>query len=167
MHADQLVPAVFAAVAVLCLLIVADGRCNRPAARSQEVERSRAAGASTAKAFTEGYFRRPKAEPGEAATRQPGSERPRRAVTPAATERFLPHRRDPDRAGAAGDANLPGDVGEAVDAILPAVVAAVAVLCLLIAGRADGHDEYVPAAAGSKEVEPQQGCCETSTAKAF
>ncbi|XP_044949150.1 probable pathogenesis-related protein CaO19.6200 [Hordeum vulgare subsp. vulgare] len=44
------------------------------------------------------------------------------------------------------------------DQLVPAVVAAVAVLCLLIAGRADGQDEYVPAAAGSEEaVEPQPG----------
>ncbi|VAI26468.1 unnamed protein product [Triticum turgidum subsp. durum] len=39
------------------------------------------------------------------------------------------------------------------DQIVPAVVAAVAVVCLLIAGRVDGQDEYVPAGAGSQEVE--------------
>ncbi|KAF7063009.1 hypothetical protein CFC21_069544 [Triticum aestivum] len=39
------------------------------------------------------------------------------------------------------------------DQIVPAVVAAVAVVCLLIAGRADGQDEYVPAGAASQEVE--------------
>ncbi|KAM3271381.1 hypothetical protein ACQJBY_041899 [Aegilops geniculata] len=38
--------------------------------------------------------------------------------------------------------------------LVPAVVAAVAVVCLLIAGRVDGQDEYVPAGAASKEVEP-------------
>nr|XP_020170350.1 proteoglycan 4-like [Aegilops tauschii subsp. strangulata] len=40
------------------------------------------------------------------------------------------------------------------DQLVPAVVAAVAVVCLLIAGRVDGQDEYVPAGAASKEVEP-------------
>ncbi|KAI4992372.1 hypothetical protein ZWY2020_051789 [Hordeum vulgare] len=54
------------------------------------------------------------------------------------------------------------------DQLVPAVVAAVAVLCLLIVGRADGQDEYVPAAAGSQEVEPQPGLLPgASLAKAF
>ncbi|KAM3253542.1 hypothetical protein ACQJBY_047556 [Aegilops geniculata] len=40
------------------------------------------------------------------------------------------------------------------DQLVPAVVAAVAVVCLLIAGRVDGQGEYVPAGAASQEVEP-------------
>jgi len=41
------------------------------------------------------------------------------------------------------------------DELVPAVFAAVAVVCLLAAGRVDGLDDYVPAAAASQEVEPQ------------
>uniref|UniRef100_A0A8I6Y4E7 Uncharacterized protein n=1 Tax=Hordeum vulgare subsp. vulgare TaxID=112509 RepID=A0A8I6Y4E7_HORVV len=40
------------------------------------------------------------------------------------------------------------------DQLVPAVVAAVAMVCLLIAGRADGLEEYAPAAAVSYEMEP-------------
>lgn len=40
------------------------------------------------------------------------------------------------------------------DQLLPAVVAAVAVACLLIAGRADGLEEYAPSAAVGLEMEP-------------
>ncbi|KAF7063008.1 hypothetical protein CFC21_069543 [Triticum aestivum] len=40
------------------------------------------------------------------------------------------------------------------DQLLPAVVAAVALACLLIAGRADGLEEYAPTGAVSLEMEP-------------
>ncbi|EMS54234.1 hypothetical protein TRIUR3_34792 [Triticum urartu] len=40
------------------------------------------------------------------------------------------------------------------DQLFPAVVAAVAMACLLIAGRADGLEEYAPSAAVSLEIEP-------------
>ncbi|KAF7056465.1 hypothetical protein CFC21_063866 [Triticum aestivum] len=40
------------------------------------------------------------------------------------------------------------------DQLVPAVVAAVAVVCLLITGRVDGQDEYAPGGAASQEVEP-------------